>query len=178
MALIENIQREDLNPLEEAQGVKRLLDEFGLTHEQASQAIGRSRSATSNLLRLLNLAAAVQTMLLAGDIDMGHARALLAVDAATQIQLANQIIAKRLSVRDAEQLVARADSGTSTKATRAKPVSRDVARLEEALSDQLGTKVSLKIMGKERGQLIIDFHGWDHCSSIIEKMHLKEDLES
>ena len=90
----------------------------------------------------------------------------------------NQIIAKRLSVRDAEQLVARADSGTSTKATRAKPVSRDVARLEEALSDQLGTKVSLKIMGKERGQLIIDFHGWDHCSSIIEKMHLKEDLES
>ena len=178
MALIENIQREDLNPLEEAQGVKRLLDEFGLTHEQASQAIGRSRSATSNLLRLLNLAAAVQTMLLAGDIDMGHARALLAVDAATQIQLANQIIAKRLSVRDAEQLVARADSGTSTKATRAKPVSRDVVRLEEALSDQLGTKVSLKIMGKERGQLIIDFHGWDHCSSIIEKMHLKEDLES
>jgi ParB family chromosome partitioning protein len=178
MALIENIQREDLNPLEEAQGVKRLLDEFGLTHEQASQAIGRSRSATSNLLRLLNLAAAVQTMLLAGDIDMGHARALLAVDAATQIQLANQIIAKRLSVRDAEQLVARADSGTSTKATRAKPVSRDVARLEETLSDQLGTKVSLKIMGKERGQLIIDFHGWDHCSSIIEKMHLKEDLES
>ncbi|MBZ1349967.1 ParB/RepB/Spo0J family partition protein [Alcaligenaceae bacterium LF4-65] len=178
MALIENIQREDLNPLEEAQGVKRLLDEFGLTHEQASQAIGRSRSATSNLLRLLNLAAAVQTMLLAGDIDMGHARALLAVDAATQIQLANQIIAKRLSVRDAEQLVARTDKGVSTKTSRAKPVSRDVARLEEALSDQLGTKVSLKVTGKERGQLIIDFHGWDHCSSIIEKMHLKEDLES
>jgi len=178
MALIENIQREDLNPLEEAQGVKRLLDEFGLTHEQAAQAIGRSRSATSNLLRLLNLASAVQTMLLAGDIDMGHARALLAVDAATQIQLANQIIAKRLSVRDAEQLVTRADKGVSTKSSRAKPVSRDVARLEEALSDQLGTKVTLKITGKERGQLIIDFHGWDHCSSIIEKMHLKEDLES
>jgi ParB family chromosome partitioning protein len=178
MALIENIQREDLNPLEEAQGVKRLLDEFGLTHEQAAQAIGRSRSATSNLLRLLNLASAVQTMLLAGDIDMGHARALLAVDAATQIQLANQIIAKRLSVRDAEQLVTRADKGVSTKSSRTKPVSRDVARLEEALSDQLGTKVTLKITGKERGQLIIDFHGWDHCSSIIEKMHLKEDLES
>jgi ParB family chromosome partitioning protein len=178
MALIENIQREDLNPLEEAQGVKRLLDEFGLTHEQASQAIGRSRSATSNLLRLLNLASAVQTMLLAGDIDMGHARALLAVDTATQIQLANQIIAKRLSVRDAEQLVARTDKGASTKASRAKPVSRDVARLEEALSDQLGTKVTLKVTGKERGQLIVDFHGWEHCSSIIEKMHLKEDLES
>ena len=178
MALIENIQREDLNPLEEAQGVKRLLDEFGLTHEQASQAIGRSRSATSNLLRLLNLASAVQTMLLAGDIDMGHARALLAVDTATQIQLANQIIAKRLSVRDAEQLVARTDKGTSTKTSRAKAVSRDVARLEEALSDQLGTKVTLKVTGKERGQLIVDFHGWEHCSSIIEKMHLKEDLES
>jgi ParB family chromosome partitioning protein len=178
MALIENIQREDLNPLEEAQGVKRLLDEFGLTHEQASQAIGRSRSATSNLLRLLNLASAVQTMLLAGDIDMGHARALLAVDTATQIQLANQIIAKRLSVRDAEQLVARTDKGTSTKTSRAKTVSRDVARLEEALSDQLGTKVTLKVTGKERGQLIVDFHGWEHCSSIIEKMHLKEDLES
>ena len=178
MALIENIQREDLNPLEEAQGVKRLLDEFGLTHEQASQAIGRSRSATSNLLRLLNLASAVQTMLLAGDIDMGHARALLAVDAATQIQLANQIIAKRLSVRDAEQLVARTDKGASTKTSRPKTVSRDVARLEEALSDQLGTKVTLKVTGKERGQLIVDFHGWEHCSSIIEKMHLKEDLES
>jgi ParB family chromosome partitioning protein len=178
MALIENIQREDLNPLEEAQGVKRLLDEFGLTHEQAAQAIGRSRSATSNLLRLLNLASAVQTMLLAGDIDMGHARALLAVDAATQIQLANQIIAKRLSVRDAEQLVTRVDKGVAAKSSRAKPVSRDVARLEEALSDQLGTKVTLKVTGKERGQLIIDFHGWEHCSSIIEKMHLKEDLES
>ena len=178
MALIENIQREDLNPLEEAQGVKRLLDEFGLTHEQASQAIGRSRSATSNLLRLLNLASAVQTMLLAGDIDMGHARALLAVDTATQIQLANQIIAKRLSVRDAEQLVARTDKGASTKTSRPKTVSRDVARLEEALSDQLGTKVTLKVTGKERGQLIVDFHGWEHCSSNIEKMHLKEDLES
>ena len=178
MALIENIQREDLNPLEEAQGVKRLLDEFGLTHEQASQAIGRSRSATSNLLRLLNLASVVQTMLLAGDIDMGHARALLAVDAATQIQLANQIIAKRLSVRDAEQLVARTDKGAATKTLRVKTVSRDIARLEEALSDQLGTKVTLKVTGKERGQLIVDFHGWEHCSSIIEKMHLKEDLES
>ena len=106
MALIDTIQREDLNPLEEAQGVKRLLDEFGLTHEQAATAIGRSRSATSNLLRLLNLATPLQTMLLAGDIDMGHARALLAVDSATQILLANQIIAKRLSVREAEKLVA------------------------------------------------------------------------
>ena len=179
MALIENIQREDLNPLEEAQGVKRLIDEFGLTHEQAATAIGRSRSATSNLLRLLNLAAPVQTMLLAGDIDMGHARALLAVDAAVQIQLANQIIAKRLSVRDAEALVTRTTKEPINKtAAKAKGISRDVIRLEEALSDQLGTKVTLKVASKGRGQLIIDFHGWDHCSALIEKLNLKEEIDA
>ncbi|MEI8399644.1 MAG: ParB/RepB/Spo0J family partition protein [Alcaligenaceae bacterium] len=179
MALIENIQREDLNPLEEAQGVKRLIEEFGLTHELAATAIGRSRSATSNLLRLLNLAAPVQTMLLAGDIDMGHARALLAVDAAIQIQLANQIIAKRLSVRDAEALVTRTSKEPVTTTT-AKPTSqsRDVTRLEDTLSDQLGTKVSLKLASKGRGQLIIDFHGWEHCSSLIEKLNLKEDIDA
>ncbi len=179
MALIENIQREDLNPLEEAQGVKRLIEEFGLTHEQAATAIGRSRSATSNLLRLLNLAAPVQTMLLAGDIDMGHARALLAVEAAIQIQLANQIIAKRLSVRDAEALVTRTSKEPTYKTT-AKQISqsRDVTRLEESLSDQLGTKVSLKVASKGRGQLIIDFHGWDHCSSLIEKLNLKEEIDA
>src|SRR5690606_35493520 len=162
MALIENIQREDLNPLEEAQGVRRLLDEFGLTHEQAAQAIGRSRSATSNLLRLMNLASPVQTMLLAGDIDMGHARALLAVDAAMQIQLANQIIARRLSVREAEKLVAKTAKETES-APRKKPngASRDVARLEEALSDHLGTKVALKVGAREKGQIVIDFHGWE-----------------
>lgn len=177
MALIENIQREDLNPLEEAQGVKRLLDEFGLTHEQAATAIGRSRSATSNLLRLLNLASPLQTMLLAGDIDMGHARALLAVDSATQIQLANQIIAKGLSVREAEKLVARAATEASPKVKqRVKNNLRDVVRLEEILSDQLGTKVTLKVGTKGRGQLVIDFHGWDHCSALIEKMQLKEEL--
>jgi ParB family chromosome partitioning protein len=178
MALIENIQREDLNPLEEAQGVKRLLDEFGLTHEQAASAIGRSRSATSNLLRLINLAPTLQTMLLAGDIDMGHARALLAVDNATQIQLANQIIAKRLSVREAEKLVTKAQSETNPKQKSSnKSQSRDVVRLEETLSDQLGTKVMLKIGTKGRGQMVIDFHGWEHCSSLIEKMQLKEELQ-
>jgi ParB family chromosome partitioning protein len=179
MALIENIQREDLNPLEEAQGVKRLIAEFGLTHEQAATAIGRSRSATSNLLRLLNLASPVQTMLLAGDIDMGHARALLAVDAAIQIQLANQIIAKRLSVRDAEALVTQTlKEPISKAAAKQNSQSRDITRLEEALSDQLGTKVTLKVASKGRGQLIIDFHGWEHCSSLIEKLHLKEDIEA
>lgn len=178
MALIENIQREDLNPLEEAHGVKRLLEEFGLTHEQAATAIGRSRSATSNLLRLLNLAMPVQTMLLAGDIDMGHARALLAVDSATQIQLANQIIAKRLSVREAEKLVTKAGTEANPKGNKKENQSRDVTRLEEILSDQLGTKVTLKATAKGRGHFVIDFHGWDHCSALIEKMNLKEELDS
>ncbi|OZI15911.1 chromosome partitioning protein ParB [Bordetella genomosp. 7] len=179
MALIENIQREDLNPLEEAQGVRRLLDEFGLTHEQAAQAIGRSRSATSNLLRLLNLAAPVQTMLLAGDIDMGHARALLAVDAATQIQLANQIIAKRLSVREAEKLVAKTAKDAETPLRKkASGASRDVARLEEALSDQLGTRVALKVGAREKGQIVIDFHGWEHLNALLERQGLSGVLDA
>ncbi|WP_459616289.1 ParB/RepB/Spo0J family partition protein [Bordetella sp. 2513F-2] len=174
MALIENIQREDLNPLEEAHGVRRLLDEFGLTHEQAAQAIGRSRSATSNLLRLLNLAAPVQTMLLAGDIDMGHARALLSVDAATQIQLANHIIAKRLSVREAEKLVANAQKDAPEAAPRKKAngASRDLTRLEEALSDHLGTRVALKVGAREKGQIVIDFHGWEHLNALLERQGL------
>lgn len=177
MALIENIQREDLNPLEEAQGVKRLLDEFGLTHEQAAQAIGRSRSATSNLLRLLNLAEPVQTMLLAGDIDMGHARALLAVDAAKQIMLANEVIARGMSVRETEKLVGRSiresEEGTSA-VSKKKDDGRsgDVKRLEEALSDHLGTKVALKLGSGKRGQLIIDFHGWEHLNTLLEQQGL------
>jgi ParB family chromosome partitioning protein len=179
IALIENIQREDLNPLEEAQGVRRLLDEFGLTHEQAAQSIGRSRSATSNLLRLLNLAAPVQTMLLAGDIDMGHARSLLSVDAATQIQLANQIVAKRLSVREAEKLVARVQKETEAiTSKKAKSASRDVTRLEEALSDHLGTRVTLKVGAKEKGQILIDFHGWEHLNSLLERQGLSGVLDA
>ena len=140
MALIENIQREDLNPLEEAHGLKRLTDEFGLTHEQAAQAVGRSRSAASNLLRLLNLAAPVQNMLMAGDLDMGHARALLPLEGATQITTASEIAAKKLSVREAEKLVAKTQG-----AARQAPLlrvksdkSRDVLRLEEELADALG----------------------------------------
>jgi ParB family chromosome partitioning protein len=181
MALIENIQREDLNPLEEAHGVRRLLDEFGLTHEQAAQAIGRSRSATSNLLRLLNLAAPVQTMLLAGDVDMGHARALLAVDAAMQIQLANQVVAKRLSVREAEKLVTRAQKEAEAAPRGNKNsggAARDVVRLEEALSDQLGTRVSLKIGAREKGQIVIDFHGWEHLNSLLERQGLAGVLDA
>ncbi|HEY9278472.1 MAG TPA: ParB/RepB/Spo0J family partition protein [Eoetvoesiella sp.] len=176
MALIENIQREDLNPLEEAHGVRRLLDEFGLTHEQAAQSIGRSRSATSNLLRLLNLTGPVQTMLLAGDIDMGHARALLATDSASQILLANEIIAKRLSVRETEKLVGRSIREAEEKQVKNPRTtvaqSGDVKRLEEALSDHLGTKVTLKIGAKSRGQLMIDFHGWEHLNALLERQGL------
>lgn len=182
MALIENIQREDLNPLEEAQGVKRLLDEFGMTHDQAARAIGRSRSATSNMLRLLNLTEPVQTMLLAGDIDMGHARALLAVDAASQIILANEVIAKRLSVRDTEKLVGRflrEQESPEIRITR-KPDqhSGDVKRIEEALSDHLGTRVSLKVGAKNRGTLQIEFHGWEHLNSLLDKQGLGTLLEA
>ncbi|MBV4396768.1 MULTISPECIES: ParB/RepB/Spo0J family partition protein [Pseudomonadota] len=179
MALIENIQREDLNPLEEAQGVKRLIDEFSFTHEQAAQAIGRSRSLTSNLLRLLNLAEPVQTMLLAGDIDMGHARALLAVDAATQILLANQVIARSLSVRETEKLVKQTIEGENKKSAgvvKSAP-DRDLVRLEEALSDHLGTKVVLKVGAKNKGQLMIDFHSWEHLNSLLEKQGLSSLIE-
>lgn len=177
MALIENIQREDLNPLEEAQGVKRLLDEFGFTHEQAAQAIGRSRSATSNLLRLLHLAEPVQTMLLAGDIDMGHARALLALDAARQIMMANEVVARGLSVRETEKLVGRVmreDDAAQAPVRKEKEPAHagDARRLEEALSDHLGTRVTLKVGARKKGQLIIDFHGWDHLNALLERQGL------
>ncbi len=169
MALIENIQREDLNPLEEAQGIHRLITDFAFTHEQAAGAVGRSRSAVSNLLRLLNLAKPVQTMLMAGDIDMGHARALLSTDAATQIQLANQVIAKRMSVREAEKLVARttADINMPAKTRDKAEKSRDITRLEEELSDLLVTQVVLKMGTKGRGQMIIDFADLDSLDGVI-----------
>ena len=172
MALIENIQREDLNPLEEAQGIQRLLDEFGMTHEEAAQAVGRSRSATTNLLRLLNLAKPVQTMLLAGDVDMGHARALLAVDAATQIQLANQVHNKRLSVRETEKLVTATvlASQKAKKPTKEKPQDRDTTRLAEELSDTLGTTVQIKTTGKGKGQLVIDFSNLDQLDTLLSKL--------
>jgi ParB family chromosome partitioning protein len=172
MALIENIQREDLNPLEEAQGVQRLIHDFGLTHEQAAQAIGRSRSATSNLLRLLNLAKPVQDMLFAGDLDMGHARALLALDAASQITLGHQMVAQRLSVREAEKLVAKVAQEFSLQAGQAPrqaEKSRDVVRLEEELSDALATRVSLKANSKGRGQLIIDFNDYEQLEGLIAR---------
>lgn len=170
MALIENIQREDLNPLEEAQGIQRLINDFSFTHEQAAQAVGRSRSAVSNLLRLLNLAGPVQTMLMAGDIDMGHARALLAVDAATQILLANQVVAKRLSVRETEKLVTRTEKSSTDTPVKNAEKSRDIARLEEELSDLFATQVQLKMGAKGRGQVVIDFASLDTLDGILSKL--------
>ena len=172
MALIENMQREDLNPLEEAQGIHRLITDFSFTHEQAAHAVGRSRSAVSNLLRLMNLAEPVQTMLMAGDIDMGHARALLAVDAATQINLANQVVAKRLSVRETEKLVTKTieDLKATPKEARVKEKSGDIVRLEEELSDTLATPVMFKMGAKGRGQLIIDFADLDILDGVLARL--------
>ena len=172
MALIETIQREDLNPLEEAQGIARLISDFNFTHEQAATAVGRSRSAVSNLLRLVNLAGPVQTMLMAGDIDMGHARALLAVDAATQIALANQVVAKRLSVRETEKLVARAieERNAPAVAPRAKDKPGDIVRLEEELSDKLATPVQFKMGAKGKGQMIIDFADLDVLDGVLARL--------
>jgi ParB family chromosome partitioning protein len=172
MALIENIQREDLNPLEEAQGIARLISEFDYTHEQAAQAVGRSRSAVSNLLRLVNLAQPVQTMLMAGDIDMGHARALLAVDGASQITLANNVVAKRLSVRETEKLVTRTleEQSAPAASARAKDKSGDIASLEEELSDLLATPVAIKMGAKGRGQLVIDFADLDVLDTVLGRL--------
>jgi ParB family transcriptional regulator, chromosome partitioning protein len=178
MALIENIQREDLNPLEEAQGLKRLIDEFRLTHEQAAQAVGRSRSAASNLLRLLNLAAPVQQMLMAGDLEMGHARALLALDAAGQITAGNEIAQKKLSVREAERLVAKRAGGNGGRQSplmrikQEKP--RDIVRLEEALADKLTATVEIRVQRKtkrgEQGEIAIGFSSLDELNGLLDKL--------
>ena len=179
MALIENMQREDLNPLEEAQGLQRLIREFGLTHEQAAQAVGRSRSAASNLLRLLNLADPVQTMLMAGDIDMGHARALLALDKAAQITAGNQISAKKMSVREAESLVKKLGAEFNLVPQKPKKEkSRDLRRVEEELSDLLTAAVEVRVKKRvkrhgrveEMGELVINFGSLDELNGLIERL--------
>jgi ParB family chromosome partitioning protein len=179
MALIENMQREDLNPLEEAQGLQRLVKEFGLTHELAAQAVGRSRSAASNLLRLLQLAEPVQTMLMAGDLEMGHARALLALERASQITAAGQIAARKMSVREAESLVKKLSAEfalTSPKPKKEK--SRDVRRLEEELSDLLTAEVEVRIRKRvkrggrmqEIGEVAIQFGSLEELNGLIDKL--------
>jgi ParB family chromosome partitioning protein len=179
MALIENIQREDLNPLEEAHGLQRLVKEFGLTHEQAAQAVGRSRSAASNLLRLLNLTDAVQSMLMAGDIEMGHARALLALERAAQVTAANQIVAKKLSVREAEGLVKKLSAEFNLTAPKPNAEkSRDLRRVEEELSDLLTAEVEVRVKKRAKrngriedmGEVAIQFASLDELNGLIDRL--------
>jgi ParB family transcriptional regulator, chromosome partitioning protein len=177
MSLIENIQREDLNPLEEAQGIQRLISEFKLTHEQAAQAIGRSRSAASNLLRLLNLAAPVQQLLMAGDIDMGHARAMLPLDGAQQILCAGEVVAKKLSVREAEKLVAKISSSRQQSLIRVKADKpRDLLRIEQELSDALTAAVEIRVKKRtrrgEQGEVAIHFGSLDELNGLLDKLGL------
>ena len=168
MALIENIQRENLNPLEEALGLQRLVDEFALTHQQAADAVGRSRPAASNLLRLLQLAQPVQDMLMAGDIDMGHARALLPLASGLQVALAQRIAQKGLSVREAERLVQREMSPPNTRIP-PKP-DRDLLRLQEEIADAIGASVVIKANRKGAGKLTIDFSDLDQLEGILTRL--------
>ena len=168
MALIENIQRENLNPLEEAQGLQRLSDEFSMTHQQAADAVGRSRSAASNLLRLLQLVAPVQELLMRGAIDMGHARALLPLSGALQIQLAQRVVQKGLSVREAERLTQQALK--PRKQVEARKTDRDVLRLQDELSDFLGAQVVIRSSAKGAGKIQIDFGDLEQLEGILQKL--------
>jgi ParB family chromosome partitioning protein len=169
MALIENLQREDLNPLEAAAGVKRLIEEFGLTHAQAAEAVGRSRAAISNALRLLDLAPPVQELMREGKLDMGHARALLALPALKQIEIARTAVAKQLSVRQVEALVARL-SRRAASAGQAK-VDRDVARLEEEWSQRLGTTVRIQSAARPgSGRLVVHYASLDQLDALLRRL--------
>jgi ParB family chromosome partitioning protein len=178
MALIENMQREDLNPLEESQGLARLIEEFGFTHEQAAKSVGKSRSAISNLLRLSQLAKPVQAMLLAGDIDMGHARALLPLPGASQVALAQKIMAQGLSVREAERLSAvLARAGGQMGAKKPKQAANsatdpDLQRLSREIADQIGLSAEFKLKGKG-GELRIRFSKADELDALIKKLGIE-----
>ncbi len=171
MALIENIQREDLNPMEEAKGVQRLIDEFGLTHQQASEAIGRSRSATTNLLRMLNLTRQVQELVFTAKLDMGHARALLSLDGATQVRLAEHIVEKGLSVRETEALVNQTLHPKLAAVNPAVKIDRDVARLQDDLSEKLGTTVRLKHGKSGGGKMVIEYTSLDHLDDLMQRFN-------
>jgi len=168
MSLIENIQRENLNPMEEAAGVNRLVEEFRMTHEQAADAIGRSRSATTNLLRLLKLAKPVQEMLMEGALEMGHARALLALDGARQIELANRVAARQLSVRETETLVQKLLRGPAKHPK--KRADRDLVRLEEEVSERLGTTVEIRPSRKGSGKLVLHYSSLEHLEELLKKL--------
>jgi ParB family chromosome partitioning protein len=169
MALIENIQREDLNPLEEAVGIQRLIDEFQMTHQAAADAVGRSRSAASNLLRLLKLPQTVQEMLMEGSLDMGHARALLSLEGAQQVLLANKIVLEGLSVREAEKLVQQQGEQTPSRinAQKTPKVNRDTQQLQEEMSAHLGARVEIKSNSKGGGKLVIEYSSNDHLDELL-----------
>jgi ParB family chromosome partitioning protein len=168
MALIENVQREDLSPIEEAAAVQRLINEFSMTHEQAADAVGRSRSTTTNLLRLLKLAKPVQESLMRGGIEMGHARALLALDGARQIELASRVEARGLSVRETEALVQRLLRAPVER--RRRRTDRDLARLEEDVSTRLGTTVEIRPSAKGRGKLLVHYSSLDHLDQLLKRL--------
>jgi ParB family chromosome partitioning protein len=169
MALIENIQRENLNAMEEAAGLQRLVHEFKMTHQQAADAVGRSRSAATNLLRLLNLAKPVQAMVMEGVLEMGHARALLALNGARQVEAANRSAARGLSVRETEALAQNWIKGDATPARR-KKVDRDIARLEEETAEKIGTTVEIKVGRKGTGKLILHYSSFEHLDELIAKL--------
>jgi len=175
MALVENIQREDLNPLEEAGGVQRLIGEFKLTHQEAAEAIGRSRTATTNLLRLLNLQKAVQALVFDGKLEMGHARALLPLEARQQESVAKRVADRALSVRQTEQLV-NAILHPTGKARRRHGTDRDIARLEEELSEEIGTQVEIKPGKKGAGKLVISYSSHDHLDELLSKFRRKRSV--
>jgi ParB family chromosome partitioning protein len=168
MSLIENIQRENLNPMEEAAGLERLIEEFRMTHEQAADAVGRSRSATTNLLRLLKLAKPVQEMVMEGALEMGHARALLALDGARQIEAGNRIAARGLSVRETEALVQKLLRGPGQR--RRRKADRDLARLEEEVAERLGTTVEIRPGRKGSGKLVLHYSGLEHLEQLLKKL--------
>lgn len=176
MGLIENIQRQELDPIEEARGLKRLIDEFALTHEAAAEAVGRSRSAVSNLLRLLALPEPVQQMLHDGRLEMGHARALLPLPVLEQISLAQQIAADGLTVREVEQKAQQQDGKVGRKPTAPARQDADVRRLAETLSEQLGMSVSLRNAARGNGKLIIEYANLDELDRLLEKLQAKSKL--
>ncbi|MES2354736.1 MAG: ParB/RepB/Spo0J family partition protein [Pseudomonadota bacterium] len=168
MALIENIQREDLNPLEEAHGLQKLIEEFQMTHEGAAAAVGRSRSAVTNLLRLTQLAPLVQEMLLAGEIEMGHARALLSASTSAQLALAREAAIKQLSVREVEKRVQQLTE--PSKSSKAQELDADIARLANELSEALAAVVTVKPRAKGAGQLTIDYASLDQLDDILARL--------
>ncbi len=170
IGLIENLQREDLNPIEEARGMQRLIEEFTMTHQQVADSVSRSRAAVSNLLRLLSLQAEVSVLLEYGELDMGHARALLSLDEGVQHKAALQIVKNGMSVRQAEALVRRLQEDRSV-SSKEKVKDPDVRHLEESLSEKLGTHVEIKLGSRGKGKLVIDFHGNDVLQGILEKIH-------